>query len=593
MIDDSISQPKAKRGRKPTSKREEDEDALVAAMVRDKHANAITYIEDDEGLPPPDHGMKGKAIEWTPPLTTRGLKLWKTQKKKYILLYGERGSSKSVGALHFMLKHAYENDGARVCIATKERSGATEGGPWSKLMEIVLPQWQEGYTRWDGQKYPGFGLEGEGKDGEIMPKTDLSKNLYFFIKNRHGGWSKIFTRSFQHADQIQSKIRTVEFTAFMFDELTLVDSDTYFIKIVQQLFRRPGNYDRFFLGTCNPPEEGEDHWVHKLFLQDMDAPKSKNNPNPKSSQDYLVMHFPMWDNWFIEPTLKKDLIASVAEEGRNDPTAIARLIHGEWVKKPTGKGIFKDYWNRDIHVAGTWDPKKPEAAQLILPDPGRRTIDIGYDPGEANYSITFLQPRRAKHGEGWMVFDEIVLTGKHVPAQNVAVMLLDHMDYWVRRMQHNFWFHHIADAAAFNQMNYDGSFDAMKMQQYVREALLENPEKWPGLQYLVQRGPGYEEVSYRIAECPKPHGSKSGRVRMVVELLQHRLIKVSAKCVKTIEMFESLDRSSGGVFEPEGGPQKHPFDSMSYPIYHHEMGGRLYGPRPAAGAGTELYALPG
>ena len=195
MIDDSMSQPKRKRGR-PASKRDEDDETLVAAAVAEKQA--IKYIEDDEGLPPPDHGIKKAPVQWMPPLTTRGQKLWLTKKKKYILLFGERGSSKSVGALHFMLKHAYENDGARVCIATKERSGATEGGPWSKLMELVLPQWQDGYTRWDGKKYPAFGLEGEGKDGEILPKTDLSKNLYFFIKNRHGGWSKIFTRSFQH-----------------------------------------------------------------------------------------------------------------------------------------------------------------------------------------------------------------------------------------------------------------------------------------------------------------------------------------------------------------------------------------------------------
>jgi len=137
-------------------------------------------------------------------------------------------------------------------------------------------------------------------------------------------------------------------------------------------------------------------------------------------------------------------------------------------------------------------------------------------------------------------------------------------------------------------MNYDGSFDAMKMQEYVHEALTETPEKWPGLKYLVH-GP---MVDYRIAQCPKPHGSKSGRVRMVVEQLQLRLLKVSAKCVKTIEMFESLERSSGGTFEPEGGPQKHPFDSMSYAMYHHEMGGRLFGPMAVRGA-SEIYALPG
>ena len=100
----------------------------------------------------------------------------------------------------------------------------------TKLIDIVLPQWVDGYKNWNGEEWPGFGLEGDGPKGAIVQKMDDSRNRFFLIKNQYGGWSKVFMLSLQHGEQIDTKIRTIEFTAYFYDELTQVDHEDYFIK---------------------------------------------------------------------------------------------------------------------------------------------------------------------------------------------------------------------------------------------------------------------------------------------------------------------------------------------------------------------------
>ena len=565
-------------------------DVLLDDLAAEAKSQGL--VLDMEGKLPP-RGKAGPAIEdddWLPPLTPKGEELWYSD-LKYLLAHGERGSSKTVAALHKCIKHAYENDGARVCIATKLRSGSTLGGAWTKLIDIVLPQWVDGYKNWNGEEWPGFGLEGDGPKGAIVQKMDDSRNRFFLIKNQYGGWSKVFMLSLQHGEQIDTKIRTIEFTAYFYDELTQVDHEDYFIKPIQQLYRMSGDFPRFFLAACNPPEEGEDHWVYKRFFIGFDAPKTPTNPRPKKSSEYMTLHFPMGENNFIEPELKADLIASVYEEARNDPTAEDRLIKGLWRKKPTGRGIFREYWNRDRHVAGSYDQKEPKRAKLLCPDPLRRTLEIGLDFGSANLAASFGQKMMTGQGEGWIIFDEIILTGRHVPLQDFGPMLLDHMNSWCLRCRTPFHFNVIGDAAAFNTQNSDGSYDARVLEQVVTKLLWAMPPpgqtldgtktgRWPALQHMIERDPRGQPiwVNFRIAACPKPPGSVAARIKMMAARMQLSLLLVSAKCIKIIEMFESLEHAPFEVFEPKkGSPHKHPFDAASYPVYHHEMGGKTFG----------------
>jgi hypothetical protein len=77
---------------------------------------------------------------------------------------------------------------------------------------------------------------------------------------------------------------------------------------------------------------------------------------------------------------------------------------------------------------------------------------------------------------------------------------------------------------------------------------------------------------------------------MMISRLQAELVVVSARCVKTIEMFENLEQLKDNPYEPKKDSRhKHAFDSGSYPVYHYEMGGR--GSRVQTGGETRLTTL--
>lgn len=551
-------------------------EAFVRSAVEEARAEGLVY-DDTHARPAHTHQAAVDDEDWLPPLTDTGLRLFFCE-KKFMLAHGERGGGKSIAVLHKLVKHAYDNDGAAVCIATLVRSSATLGGAWTKLTSVVIPQWQDGWQDADGVWHEGLGIEGEGKNGEIIYKMDDSRNRYFWIKTRHGGWSMFFLRSLMHGEHIQSRMKGMEFTAFFFDELTEAETEEYFIHPIQQLGRIPGIDHQFYIGACNPPEEGEDHWVYKRFFIGFDNPKDKK---PKKRDDYEVFHFPMTENYFMSPEQKEEYLANVYEACRNDPTAEDRLLKGIWRKKPSGKGIFKDYFDRLIHVRGDFEKK-------LFIIPRGRMIDIGYDMGSANTSITFLNKILTVTGEGWAIFDEIVLVERYVPIPNLAPMLLKHMNYWCERAKTPFLFNHIGDSGSFDQMRPDGSYDARKLEECVKRELMTNHALYPALDHLIEweivqtsQGPMRTgkavNATFTMVPCPKPAGSVPTRVKMTIARLQAEELLVSAKCQKVIAMFENLDcNEQESIHHPKkNSPYKHALDSTTYPIYHHEMGGQL------------------
>lgn len=546
-------------------------------MPRNRHVELIDLLAeeqlqiDDDYTQPPPGGVGPPAPEefWEPPMGDAGRQIFDCY-KKFMLAHGERGSGKTYACLHKLVRHLYENDGAMACITVVTRSSAILGGAWSKFQK-VLQIWED-----------GIGLQGEGKEGEFVFKMDDGRNRYVWIKNMHGGWSMAFLKSMQHADQIKERVKGMEFSFFFFDELTETDDERYFTDTIQQLGRLPGIHPQQFLGACNPPDEGEDHWVYKRFFTGFDDPNSKI---PKKRTDYGVFHVPMTENVFMDN--KEEYIATVMEACRNDPTAYDRLIRGLWIKKPTGKGLFSEWFRRELHVRG--DLAKQ---QFIIPTGA--VVDIGYDIGTANTAITFEEKLQTKRGELWSWFDEIVLVEKYVPIPQVVPMLLARMNYWCGRVDRPLHFNHIADSASFDQMRPDGTYDARKLEQEVVEAFKKNHEKlmdgkgdlYPYLHHIIYENPAapiHERVlrsqPIRLRACEKPDGSVMARVKMTIARLQANLLVVSARCVKHIEMLENIPVDPDKPYTPlKGTRHKHAFDSSTYVVYHYEMGGWAPGP---------------
>jgi len=518
-------------------------------------------IDDEYTKPPPGKAPAEKEEFWEPPMGEVGREIFECY-KKFMLAHGERGSGKTYACLHKLVKHLYEHDGAMACITVVTRSSAILGGAWTKFQK-VLQIWED-----------GIGLQGEGKGGEFVFKMDDGRNRYVWIKNVHGGWSMCFLKSMQHADQIKERVKGMEFSFFFFDELTETDDERYFTDTIQQLGRLPGIHPQQFLGACNPPDEGEDHWVYQRFFTGFDDPSAKL---PKKRKDYGVFHLPMTENTFMDN--KEEYIATVMEACRTDPTAYDRLIKGLWIKKPTGKGLFAEYFRRALHVRGSIEKK-----QFIIPSGA--VIDVGYDIGSANTAITFEERLQTKKGELTSWFDEIVLVEKYVPIPEVAPMLLGRMNYWCGRTGKKLHFNHIADSASFDQMRPDGTYDARKLEQEVAKELKEHPERYPHLNHVIYANPEapekervFRERPVRLRACPKPDGSVMARVKMTISRLQAELVVVSARCVRHIAMFENIEVDPEKPYTPKKGSRhKHAFDSSTYVVYHHEMGGAAGGP---------------
>ncbi len=519
---------------------------------------AEEQLEIDDAYTRPEPTAPPEPVEeWSPPLGPTGEEIFHCM-KKFMLAHGERGSGKTFACLHKLVRHLYDNDGAMACVTVITRSSAILGGSWTKLQQ-VLNSWQE-----------GIGLQGEGKNGEIVFKMDDGRNRFCWIKNSHGGWSMVFLKSMQHAEHIKAKVKGMEFSFFFFDELTETDDERYFTDTIQQLGRLPGIKPQQFLGACNPPDEGEDHWVHKRFFTGFDDPHAKT---PKKRSQYGVFHVPMTENRFIEN--KQEYIETVLEACRTDPTAHDRLIKGLWTKRPTGKGLFAEYFRRELHMRGS-----VEKQQYIIPSGS--VIDIGYDIGTANTAITFEESLQTTRGELTSWFDEIVKVGRYVPIPLLAPMLLGRMNYWCGRTGRPLHFNHISDSASFDQMRPDGSYDARKLEEELEKELHTTPERYPHLSHIIWVNPEaaakdriFREQPVRLKPCPKPPGSRGARARMIISRLQAELIVVSARCQKTIEMFENLEQNPEKAYEPlKESRHGHPFDSGSYVVYFREMGGR-------------------
>lgn len=523
------------------------EEAREAEEHKKLEANRVAALVAETGdlltEKPPEHESKKAADKgWWPRGGPVARQVFNST-AKYNLVFGERLSGKTVACLHRIVRHCYDNDNALAVIVTLVRKAATFGGPWEEVEKHILPEWAE-----------GIGLQGEGPNGEFLFRRDQgSQTPFVWIGTRHGGWSRIILISLQHGEQIAGKIKNMQFSLFFFDEITNTPpgdvGERFFLDPIQQL-RRRGVSELIYLAACNPADEGEDHWVYKRWLGE-----KQHNPI-----DYRAFHLPIKENiWYPKVD---EYLAAIYEEGKLDPTAIERKIHGRWVAMPKGDGIYKQQFHRDRHVRGN-----VEKRIRIYPSTAWRIIKIGMDPGPVNFAASFMQqPPNSEGKRLYGIFDELVHINTNVPYPNIVVELLKKMNFWCEVMETPFIFQVVADSAAFSQARTDGTYEARKLQELSAEELKKHPERYPALGHMT---------GIRIRPCPKPPGSIVDRVSMVRTKLDTDEIVVSATCTKHVQMLLGLesDKAKGPAY-----PLKnirgliHIHDAMSYAMYYDELG---------------------
>lgn len=511
--------------------------------------------------PPPKRKRKGKG--WHPRLGPEQTRVFNSD-ARYILAHGEKGSGKTMGLLHKLVRHCYENQNALGLILVRVKAMATKGGAWDKLTTMILPTWRDGNRDKEGNLLDdGLGIQ----YSEV--KFDAQHNEFIWVENRFGGWSMIVLISAPHAHQLRERIRGYEPSFVVVDELTSCATDDYFVAVSAQVGRRPGIEGlQQYTAACNP--EGPSHWVYKKwFVEPYDEATDTWDP------DFAKFHIPIAEN---RENLPDGYIENLEKIYRGDPVERARMMRGEWIDRPSGDAIFKDVWIPELAIK-----PHPKSEEVLLPLAGYPIV-VGMDPGSANNAFPMLQYIPLETGEfGWMQFDEIVTIRKRIRYDVLVPILLRRLQYWTELVRDTETMEeryrrvtpylergetapllrvpivYISDNSAFNQFRAaSGSYDVLDIQKIA--------DRWtPKL--------GLERM--KVRQAPKFRGSVAARVRLMMDLLGQERFIVSPRCVHTIEMFNKLESEGvkpGKPFDPELAltPKRsdhlHVFDAITYPV---------------------------
>lgn len=460
----------------------------------------------------------------------------------YILMYGEKGSGKSTGGIHALIRHCYdEEDALALVVAPQIRSG--KEGVFYEL-QLALDVWQNGNKDKDGGRIDG-GMGLQFTEPTLDPQT---KDRTLYIYNRHGGKSKVILISIPYAESVEKRMKGLSPSFVYIDEITELEGKAYFTYVGNQLGRRKSiRGPQQYYASCNP--EGPSNWVYEVFFVDCVDPETG-----KRDSKYDVFHIPVSENEHNLPAGYLDRLKRTIR----DEIDRARLIEGRWVDRPAGDAIFKDYFRPDIHIRPTPGTEDYRSGGRLVPHRGF-PIWVGYDPGPSNYCISFEQMIPVKDKNPiWIIFDELIYVGEHRPDFYIAQELLRRIDYWSSKVDGSCQFVHIADQSAFSHRRSDGNYDATRMRQLTNGRVTMRP--------------------FSPLESDSK-GTVIARVQMMRAMFLNETLFISATCKRTAEAYRLLasEKQRPGVYDdlaglkPRRSPYLHPFDSSSYPIYYSQM----------------------
>jgi hypothetical protein len=489
-------------------------------------------IESGDVPPAPQAPSQPAACRWVPDLNPTQMAIFNDPAEN-ILGHGEKGSGKSIGFGHKIIRHVYENDNALALVITPMIRTGNEG-IGHDLETLILPAWKEGidleYTPW-----------------RLDP---LTKDRHRWVRNRFGGWSKILLMSVPHASQVEQRVKGPAPSLVYVDEITECDGDNYWKFTAAQLGRRRGILGpQQFLASCNA--KGPSHWVYQtFFINCVDEKTGQCDPK------FSVYHVPISENVHRLPPGYVDRLRSLF---KHDPTEWKRLIEGEWIDQPTGEGIFKGYYVANLHLKGDLIKRTGLEPKRGFP------IYVGYDIGQVWQGVTFLQCIPTVNKTVWIIFDECDHLKERILYKMLAWEIIGRMRYWRKRVCYPFAYCHITDESAINQWRPggEGGYDAWEFEREFNKVLAE----------FARIGSDGQVEPARMLGCPKGPGSVPARVRLIQSKLYHEELFVSAQCENAVNCFNHLECDKEDPTKPKRSKWLHKFDSFSYPIFKLEVGG--------------------
>ncbi len=477
---------------------------------------------------------------WEPSISAKQRQIL-TLKQKYALITGPRFSTKTRGILHAIVNHAWKTPNALVAMVGRTQTVNSDGGPWSVLHKYTIPEWIEG----------NFGLE-----YVVEPKMDgATHKLICDIRNKFGGISRIQLDSLAVEKDAETRFKGKEYSMIYMTEASTFESRNTF-DILQECLRgnpQMKSSDYKFILDTNPPENGEDNWMYKLFWEerlreDFDDIEDKRLVEimKRRQEQFAVMEFTVDDNIFVTQEERDAQYAKYC----HSQDLLDRFYYGKWVKAVTDS-LFSEQFRPNIHIIG--DPPDKRDAEILIPEESCGRLGTGQDIGGTNTAVVVIEPlvrielhpgrdgKLVEREVPWFkVLDEVVVIGKNTPLSTIVDLTIDSMDYWEAQIPGKVQWRHISDRSAFEK--YDNIADSYEYLEVVAQS---------GGRIVLERGP------------VKKSGSVQIRVNILQKLLFQDRIFVSSKCVRLIEMFNNLKKGKKAAVDP-GSQYKHVFDALTY-----------------------------
>lgn len=464
-----------------------------------------------------------------------------------LLVSGPRLSGKTRGVLHKVCRHLFDNDGARVGMFARTLKSSKDGGSWSLLHRPKVGILAEWFNAKIGMYYTSEvnGVPGVKADG-------LTRTPGFKVRNRYGGESEMLLFSLDNDDDVEDKLKELEFSMIYFSELDKFGDDRVLTVALPSL--RMGHLkfeDQMWISDCNPSPEGELSWIYKRFFlqRNMTYPEyvayQKREELPVLPEDDFtafnrqmdVIEILPADNTFVDPRqLQEVRVACGSDQG-----LYARHIEGKWI---WGGGDssrhFRALFKEAIHVVG--DATGPEEDwTVILPTASCFELITGWDLGDTRHAAAIME-RTLENGQScFAVLDELVILGEQVSNAEFTEQFMEKIE--------------LLEEQVGRQLDLTRSWsDRSSLEKYSATG-----DTFPYKQVLAASG---ERIFLQGAQKPRPRV----RVKLLKELLASARFKVSAHCTHTIAMLKDLKKGKSEIDFVVADKHKHIFDAITYAL---------------------------
>lgn len=483
---------------------------------------------------PVTHWVYSKEGYWLPPICMKQYSVFDDQ-HRFLLVTGPVLTGKTVGIEHKVLRHAYDNPGARIGVFAKTTKTGKSGGPWQHLTEVIIPIWEKAGI--------GFRLV-------QRPKVtgDTRQNM-FVVQSRFGPPSEVLLHSLEYAPEAEEKLKSTSYSMIWFSEVDQIapmsgphpDRDDREVFVTAQARLRMENvpYEAHqIIMDCNPPEDGEDHWLHDIFWKERER---KDHPDPEYQKQIGLIEFQIADNPFLDPRM----VSNIKNQFSFRQSLYERFVEGKWRRDNSG-GHFSEMFKPEIHVLGKVQCPEDQR-EVIVPTPAVKVMLTGLDLGDKNNAFVIAEKLETVENDKrvikFAILDELLITGREMPLRVFVEGMMEMIAKWekfcLEKYNRKIQWRHWSDEAAWRY-------------RQVAEAM----------DYLLVRNLSGGKINLKPA--PKYKGSIRDRVQLLQQLLFENRIYFSAQLDECITMLKVL-RKGNTVADYAAPPRRtHIFDALTY-----------------------------